>query len=91
MNENITINIKKPRKSLRNKCRKIKKQHNNNDKTLHENKEVLPEVKVEATDFLNKIAEECDINTKSTESFNILDPSYFYSDFECYGMNSAYI
>ena len=101
MNKDITINIKKSRKKLKDKCCKVTKQYNKkkvtkitdntNDKIEHENQKSLPEIKIEPIDFLDKIANEIDINVKNADSFNILDPSYFYFESDCYGKNSTYI
>ena len=101
MNKNITINISKSRKNLKDKCRKITKKHNNSKVTKkeenvsvkkeQENHGNLPEIIIEPTDFLNKIANEIDINTKAADSSCILDSDYFYSPNDCYELNSTYM
>ena len=104
-NKNITINIRKSRKDLKEKCRKITKKHNDNKvknkintksgvnstNSENENKDNLPEIKIEPIDFLNNFINELNDNTKTADSSHLLDYSSFYPDLNYYDSNCAYI
>ena len=107
--KNITINIKKSRKDLKDKCRKMTKKKNENTVTkkknvksdpsyINENNAIksekqgkLPEITIEPIDFLNKIANEIDDNTRIADSAQILNSSYFYSQPDIYSLDSTFI
>ena len=69
----LQLTLKKSRKKLKDKCRKITKQQNNSkatnksdnsDAKVHEIQGNISEIRIEPTDFLNKIMSEIDVNFK---------------------------